>query len=132
MIGTRRFAYLALSMAIMTLLGACADGFTTDRQEAYERADAYVAQHPDTDPNIASAIRQLHLVKGMTPAQVTAAWGTPIRKQRYSNAATVTWHFGCDYPHFCRGGGPRGRRRPEDTINSFAYFVDGKLSEWRM
>ncbi len=132
MTGTRKFVILVLSMAIMTILGACAEGIQTDRQMAHNRANAYLVQNPDTDPNIAAAIRGLNLVKGMTPAHVTAAWGKPIRVQTFSNAPSVTWHFNCDYPHMCRGGGARGRRRPEDTINSFAHFVDGKLSQWRM
>ncbi len=132
MIGPWRFAYLALSMAIMTLLGACAD-VKTDRQEAFDRANAYVAQHSDTDPKISAAIRELHLVKGMTPAEVTAAWGTPIRIEKSSKGISEQWYFDCNYPHTCISSGGRRRGRGElQRHKSRAFFVEGILTEWQM
>ena len=132
MVGARRFTYLALSMAIMTLLGACAD-VKTDRQEAFDRANAYVAQNSGMDPNIAAAIHELHLVKGMTRAEVTAAWGTPYEIEKSSKGISEQWYFDCNFPHTCIGSGGGRRGRPElQRHKSRAFFVEGILTEWQM
>ncbi len=131
MIRTSRIVFSVASIVIVTLLGACA-GVKTDTQIARERANAYLEQHPQTDQSIAAMIRANRLMTGMTEAQVRAAWGNPVRVQKFRNGTSQVWDFGCDFPHMCRGGGPRGRRTPEQTINSRAHFVDGKLTEWRM
>ena len=67
-----RLTCFAASFAVLALMTTCAGG-KTDRQMAYERAKTYVTQHPETDRKFAAAIRELDLLKGMTPMQVRAA-----------------------------------------------------------
>ena len=123
---------------VLLLAGGCAGEWKTDRQLAYERANGYVAAHPDLGSEVAAAIRGLQLVEDMTPEQVTASWGKPalVQKSRQAGAWEM-WYFRCEYPHFCSsigggGGGRRGRGGSEEQrYQSQALFVDGRLSEWQ-
>ena len=128
--GISRSHYLVLSIAVMMFVGACA-GVQTDRELAYERANAYLSRHPNTAPRSANAIRGLDLVKGMTQAEVRAAWGDPINIEKSINRTAELWYFGCDFPHFCRGSGRRRGRAEEDRSLSRAHFVNKILTEWQ-
>ena len=120
--------WAAVSAAFL-LLGACAN-LKSDRDIAYERVETYLSVHPTTNPKIAGAMRNMKLVKGMTPAQVRATWGDPVNVSPSSGGVTDTWHFDCDYPHYCTGAGRKGRT--EDQRNAArAYFKDGRLIESR-
>ena len=131
----RRWVGAILSVTFV-LVAACTTDGKTDRQTARERANAYVAANPELDPKIAASIRELDLIKGMTPAHVTAAWGKPAIVQKSMNGTTQLWYFPCDYPHHCLSGGSGGRRRgsarsEEDRYQSRAFFVNSVLTEWR-
>ncbi len=122
---------------VLLLAGACTGELKTDRQLARERANGYIAAHPDLGSNVAAAIRGLELFEGMTPAQVTASWGKPAVVQKSLNGTSELWYFPCEYPHFCAGMGGSTRRRgssggsEEDRYQSRAFFVNGRLAEWQ-
>ena len=132
----RRWIGAALGVVLL-LAGGCAGEWKTDRQLARERANGYIAAHPDLGSNVAAAIRGLELFEGMTPAQVTASWGKPAVIQKSLNGTSELWYFPCEYPHFCAGMGGSTRRRgssggsEEDRYQSRAFFVDGRLAEWQ-
>ena len=116
--------------AVLLLVGACA-GVQTDRQLVRERVNGYIAAHPDLDPKVADAIRNLDLAEGMTPDQVTVVRGKPaiVEKSR----STELWYFSCEYPNVCTSFGGRGRRGGSQEVRklSRAFFVNGKLKEWQ-
>ena len=114
------------------LAGACAGELKSDRQLLRERADGYIAAHPDLDPKVADAIRDLDLAEGMTPEQVTVLRGKPAIVEK--SQLTELWYFRCEYPNVCAGFGGRNRRRgrPEEArLLSRAYFVNGRLDSWQ-
>ena len=117
--------------ATLVLVGACGVEIKSDRQEARDRANGYLAAHPDTNPTTAYAIRNLELVAGMTPIEVTAAWGRPVIIERSIKGISELWYFPCFYPHFCLSRGARGGRHEEDQYQSRAFFVEGILTEWQ-
>lgn len=130
----RRWNGAALGVVLL-LAGACAGELKSDRQLARERANGYIAAHPQVDPKISEAIRELDLVEGMTPVQVFAAWGRPAIVQKSINGTSEMWLFPCTYPHHCLSGGSRRRRgsarSEEDIYQSRAFFVNGVLTEWQ-
>ncbi len=118
--------------AVLLLVGACAGELKSDRQLVRERVNGYIAAHPDLDPKVADAIRDLDLAEGMTPDQVTVVRGKPaiVEKSR----STELWYFSCEYPNVCGsfGGIGRGRGSPEEArLMSRAFFVNGKLDSWQ-
>ncbi len=117
--------------AVLLLVGACAGELKSDRQLVRERVDGYIAAHPDLDPKVADAIRDLDLAEGMTPDQVTVVRGKPaiVEKSR----STELWYFSCEYPNVCTSFGGRGRRGRSQEVRklSRAFFVNGKLKEWQ-
>ncbi len=127
----RRWIGAIFAVAVV-LLGGCATEGKTDRQMARERANGYLAAHPQLDPKISEAIRELGLVVDMTAEQVTASWGKPVIVQKSINGTSELWYFPCDYPHFCRSGAAGRRWRSEkDRYQSRAFFVNGRLTEWQ-
>lgn len=114
--------------AVVLLLGACENG-RTDYNIAHERVAAYLAQHPNTTPEFSRAMRNMDLVKGMTPAEVRASWGDPTKIAPSLRGISEIWSFNCDYPHSCGSGGRK--RRGIDERSSRATFIKGRLVEWR-
>lgn len=130
-IPVRQLIGTILSVTFVFVTG-CAGDVKTDRQLARERANGYVAAYSDLDANVAAAIRDLVLVEGMTPEQVTASWGKPVIVQKSINKTSEMWYFPCEYPHFCRSrSGRRKSRGEEDQYQSRAFFVNGRLTEWQ-
>ena len=89
------------AVALLVALAACAGDFRTDRTIAADRAQSYVAAHPDLPAATATDIRNLRARVGMTMEQAIAAWGSPAVTQRYREGAQQLWFFGCDWPHHC-------------------------------
>ena len=87
-IPVRRWIGAVLGVVLL-LAGGYAGDLKTDRQLARERANGYVAAHPDLDPDVAAAIRGVQLAENMTPEQVTASWGKPalVQKSRRAGAS---------------------------------------------
>ncbi len=132
----RRWTGVVLGVVLL-LVGACAGELKTDRQLARERANGYIAAHPELDPKVAAAIRELDLVEDMTPDQVTAARGKPVIVQKSLNGTSEMWYFSCEYPNHCISFGSRrrgrsgGGRSEEVRHQSRAFFVNGRLAEWQ-
>jgi len=129
-----RTARISLTIAIRVvaaaLLIAGCGGLMTDRDIARERAQAYLAAHPNLAPNTAEAIRANLILDGMMMEQVTAAWGPPAVVQGFSDGAVQYWFFGCDWPHFCVD---------VDRLNDDAYryqsralFENGLVVDWQI
>ncbi len=58
--------------ALLILLSACAT--------AQGRREAYISENSNLKPEIADAIREGRIMKGMTDDDVRAAWGDPKRE----------------------------------------------------
>ncbi len=115
--------------AVACLLAGCA-GLKTDYDIGRERAQAYVATHPELPSNTAEAIRSNTIHDGMTMDQVVGAWGRPAVVQRFRDGAVQYWFFGCDWPHFCEYS---DRRFPEpgEIFQSRALFENGVVVDWQ-
>ena len=67
-----KHALIPMILVITVLLCACAS--------AQSRRDDYIAANPGLSPEIAEALREGKISKGMTDADVRAAWGDPKRE----------------------------------------------------
>lgn len=126
-----RAAAVGLALGAMAGVAGCA-GLRTDYQIARERAQAYVASHPELDPETARAISENKLRKGMTKEQAVAAWGRPAVVRRFGSQEQ--WFFGCHWPHHCE---PPERRSvtwplipPERIYLSDAIFENGRVVDF--
>ena len=113
-------------LAVAWLLASCA-GLKTDRDIALERAQTYLAAHPNLDSNTAEAIRTNLVFDGMTMEQVTAAWGKPAEIQKFRDGAVQHWFFGCDWPHICLSAS----RIYNQRYRSQVLFENGVVVEWQ-
>jgi hypothetical protein len=119
-----RFSSIVIVLIMTTTLAGC----KTDSQLLNERARAYVAANPSLDRETAAAIAANRVIRGMNKEQVAAAWGEPVIVQRFGKNKEL-WYFDCVWPHFCNGGSRD--EAPEEQYESRAYFIDGKLVDWR-
>ena len=115
--------------AIACLLAGCA-GLKTDYDIGRERAEAYVANHPELSSNTAEAIRSNSIHNGMTKEQVIAAWGPPVVIQNFRGGEVQNIHFGCDWPHHCESGNTDGW--DSFRSQSRALFENGVVVDWRI
>ena len=119
--------------ALGWLIAGCA-GLKTDYDIGRERAETYVAAHPNLPSNTADAIKSNSVHDGMTMQQVIAAWGRPAVVQRFRDGVVQFWFFGCDWPHTCTDpdrGWPRGIfASPHDIYRSKALFENGVVVDW--
>ncbi len=115
-------------LALAFLVVGCA-GLKSDYDIAKERAQIYVAVHPDLPSNTAEAIRTNTIQNGMTMEQVIAAWGPPAVVEKFREGTLQYWFFGCDRPHFCKSQN-RVRSGPEEIYHSRALFQDGVVADW--
>ncbi len=113
--------------ALAWLVYGCA-GLKTDRDIARERAQTYLAAHPNLASNTAEAIRANLILDGMTMEQVIAAWGQPAEKEQYRDGAVQYWFFGCDWPHFCGSA----ERHYSQRYQSRALFENGVVVDWQI
>ncbi len=123
-----RCAFAIRLFALAFLFVGCA-GLKSDYDIAKERAQIYVAAHPDLPSNTIEAIIENTIHNGMTMEEVIAAWGRPAHVQRFRNEAIQYWHFGCDWPHFCKSKN-RIRPDPDAIYFSRALFQDGVVVDW--
>lgn len=125
-------AKISLISALGFLLAACAGGdLSTDRQQAQDRVNAYLAANPETHGAIAATMRRFTVQKGMTPRQVQAVLGKPKKVKKWSGGAKEQWYFGCDWPNHCRSMGNTRRGRSADDVYPQALFENGLLYEWK-
>ena len=122
-----RCAFAIRLLALVFLVAGCA-GLKTDYEIAKERAETYVAAHPNLSSS--SAIRANTIRDGMTMEQVIAAWGRPVVIQKFRDGALQYWFFGCDWPHFCKSSN-RVRSGPDEIYYSRALFENGVVVDWR-
>jgi hypothetical protein len=122
MLATAAFRVFVLSW----LIAGCA-GVKTDRDAAMERAQAYLAAHPNLAPTAAEAIRSNSVRKGMTMEQVVAAWGPPADEVEFRDGEVQFVYFGCDWPHVC----DTRHTSPEKLYQSRAQFENGVVVDWR-
>ncbi len=115
--------------AVACLLAGCT-GLKTDYDIGRERAQAYVAAHPNLPSNTAEAIRSNTIHDGMTMEQVVGAWGRPAVVQRFRDGAVQYWFFGCDWPHFCDTS-DRRFPSPAEIYQSRALFENGVVVDWQ-
>ena len=115
-------------LALAFLFAGCA-GLKSDYDIAKERAEFFVAAHPDLPAEAAETIKANTIHNGMTMEQVIAAWGRPAEVQRYRNKALQLWYFGCDWPHFCKSKN-RIRPDPDAIYFSWSLFQDGVVVDW--
>lgn len=111
-------------LALLVAVTACTGDLRTDRTIAAERANGYVAAHPELPAATAEDIRKLRVVKGMTMEQAIAAWGRPAAVKRYRDGAQQHWFFGCDWPHHCSNSDERFPE-PEEIFSSQVIFENG-------
>lgn len=122
---------LALA-ALLLGMAACSGDFRTDRTIAAERANAYVAAHPELPAELSDDIRHLRARVGMTMEQAIAAWGRPAAIKRYRNGAQQHWFFGCDWPHHCSNSDEdRMFPTPEEIFSSQIIFENGIATDVR-
>lgn len=128
-----RLVALAAPAVLALLLAGCSGtGFRTHAQILSEKAEIYIAAHPELSDKTKQDIRLFRLHKGMSKPEVIAAWGRPVIVRKYSRDGLETWYFGCDWPHTCS-------YPDEDTdfplidevYESQAVFEDGRLVSWR-
>ena len=119
-----------LAIAALALLAGCSLPVQTDYDIAHERVAAYIARHPDLDPETKAAMRRFELRNGMTMEQVIATWGRPVEVQRFRGGQQQYWFFGCEYPNFCSGP-DNSYSSPEDIYQSRALFENGRVVSWR-
>ena len=105
-------------------------GCVTDYDIIRERAQTYVAAHPDLPSNTAEAIKSNSIHDGMTMRQVVAAWGGPAVVQKFRDGAVQYWFFGCHWPHFCDNA-DRRFPEPSDIYRSRALFENGVVVDWQ-
>ena len=115
--------------ALAWLVTGCA-GLKTDRDIARERAQAYLAAHPNLASNTAEAIRANLILDGMTMEQVIAAWGRPAVVQKFRDGVVQYWFFGCDWPHVCDA--PDLDPSPDEIFHSRALFENGVVVDWQI
>ncbi len=115
-------------LALAFLFVGCA-GLKSDYDIAKERAQIYVATHPDLPSKTIEAISENTIHNGMTMEEVIAAWGRPAYVQRFRNEAIQYWYFGCDWPHFCKSKN-QIRPDPDAIYFSRALFQDGVVVDW--
>ncbi len=115
--------------AVTCLLAGCA-GLKTDYDIGRERAQAYVATHPELPSKTAEAIGSNTIHDGMTMDQVVGAWGRPAVVQRFRDGAVQYWFFGCDWPHFCDNS-DRRFPEPSEIFQSRALFENGVVVDWQ-
>ena len=119
-----------VTAGIALLLTACGGSLKTDYQAARDRAAAYLAAHPDLDPETKTAISRQELRPGMSMEQVVAAWGAPRVVQRFRDGAVQYWFFGCDTRHLCASA--EEMFPPPDAIYlDRALFENGRLVSWQ-
>lgn len=63
----------SLLVTLLAAVAACTGDLRTDRTIAAERANAYVAAHPELPAATAEDIGKLRVVRGMTMEQAIAA-----------------------------------------------------------
>lgn len=126
----RRGAIAAVvTAALAALLVGCGD-VKTDYTIAKQRAQSYLAAHPDVPPEIADAIRANTVRKGMNMEQVIAAWGQPAYVQRFRDGAVQYWYFGCDWPNYCNTA-EKMSADADEIYNSRALFQNGVVVDWK-
>lgn len=122
----------ALAVAVS---GGCVSDLKSDWTLLQESRQDYIAANPGLDTRTIDAIKSGKLVIGMTPAEVSAAWGRPYRINKFSNLRLEEWIFGCDYPHYCVQRDRHGRFSAGILFDSVihmsrAHFSEGRLTEW--
>ena len=123
---------IPIAMAGLVLNGCSGAGLKTHAQILSEKAESYIAAHPDLDDRTKQDIRLARLHKGMSKREVIAAWGRPVTVRKYSRAGSEYWYFGCDWPHNCSYPDEEDRYPLIDEIyESQAEFKGGKLVYWR-
>ncbi len=115
--------------ALAWLVVGCA-GLKTDRDIARERAQTYLAAHPNLASNTAEAIGANLILDGMTMEQVIAAWGRPAVVQKFRDGAVQYLFFGCDWPHFCDVP-DLDFPGPDEIFQSRALFENGVVVDWQ-
>jgi hypothetical protein len=123
----------AMAVSALLLAGCSGAGFKTHAQILSERAESYIAAHPELDEKTKQDIRLARLHKGMSKHEVIAAWGRPVAVRKYSRAGSEYWYFGCDWPHICSYPDEDNHFFPQidEVYESQAEFEDGKLVYWR-
>ena len=81
--------------AILATLIACQSGAV----EPTGRAEAYLRQHRDIDPDVASALRHGHVIPGMSVAEVEAVLGKPVLVRRSRDGSHEVRTFRGTYFH---------------------------------
>ena len=114
---------------VACLLAGCA-GLKSDYDIIRERAQAYVAKHPELPSKTAEAIKSNTIHKGMTMRQVVAAWGGPAVVQKFRDGVVQYWFFGCHWPHSCNEP-ERMFPEPHEIFYSRALFENGVVVEWQ-
>ena len=122
----------ALAVSALLLAGCSGSGLKTHAQILSEKAESYIAAHPDLDDRTKQDIRLARLHEGMSKREVIAAWGRPVKVRKYSRAGSEYWYFGCDWPHICSyPDAEDGYPLIDEIYESQAEFKDGKLVFWR-
>lgn len=80
---------LLLLAPLMVLSSACSSG--RDALISVGDGVAYVAAHPDLDPDVAAAILARDIKAGMTVDEVLAAGGRPVFRTLYAETARESW-----------------------------------------
>ena len=123
----------AMVVSAFVLAGCSGAGLKTHAQILSEKAESYIAAHPELDTRTKQDIRLARLHKGMSKRDVVAAWGRPVAVRKYSRGGSEYWYFGCDWPHTCSYPDDDDDLFPQldEVYQSQAEFKDGKLVYWR-
>ena len=124
---TRLPGLFLATLAAFLFLAGC-DDVKTHADILKEKAQEYVAAHPELEPRIADAIKSNKIFKDMTMEQVKAAWGEPVEVEQYRQGNIQVWYLGCDWPHHCVS--LDAGMSPKEQYQSRARFEGGKLSDW--
>ena len=125
-------ALATLIVSALLLAGCSGAGFRTDAQILAEKAENYIAAHPELSDKTKTDIRLARLHEGMSKREVVAAWGRPVIVRKYSRNGSEYWYFGCDWPHTCSYPDEDTNYPLIDEIyESQAEFKAGKLVYWR-
>lgn len=96
-------------LLMVVLLAGCAPNY----------AGQYLAQFPDTPPDIVAAIKSNQIKKGMTKNQVKAAWGEPTRisNLHYAGTNADSWAYHSEWDRYQLRG-------------TTVFFTNGSVVGW--